>query len=68
MPQASMPQAVVAASATAAADDKVMQPTEGKKGATIPGPRDPARANEKPDQRFTNCQTPDRITVLQLQL
>ena len=40
---------VVAATATAAAGDKATQPIEGKKGATVLGPRDPTRANENPN-------------------
>jgi len=40
---------VLSASAAAAQDNKTTQPIEGKKGATILGPRDPTRENENHD-------------------
>jgi hypothetical protein len=40
---------MLGATAAAAAQDKTAQPIEGKKGATILGPRDPAREIENPD-------------------
>ena len=40
---------VLGTTAAAAAQDKPSQPIEGKKGATILGPRDPARESENPD-------------------
>jgi len=40
---------VLGATVTAAAQDKAPEPVVGKKGATILGPRDPARESENPD-------------------
>ena len=40
---------MLGATAAAAAQDKTAQPIERKKGATILGPRDPAREIENPD-------------------
>ncbi|MBO0717319.1 MAG: cupin domain-containing protein, partial [Rhizobiales bacterium] len=41
--------AMVLSASAAAAQDKTTQPIEGKKGATILGPRDPTRENENRD-------------------